>query len=152
VPAAGPRRRPRRPRRPPPHRPLQRIRRARCLAIADVKREKNPNEPAKIGAKHVLVKFAGAKRADASVTRTREQACLRAMQARDELRNGADWAKVVEKYSDESGAASRQGSIGSIERKDVAPPFAEAAFELGIGEFSDVVESEYGFHVIQRSE
>ena len=123
-----------------------------CLALANVQRQKNPKEPAKISVRHVLVKFAGAKNAAADVTRSREDACLRALAARDELRGGADFVEVVKKYSDEAGAASRSGSIGSVERKDVAAPFADAAFELHPKEFSDVVETPFGFHVIMRME
>ena len=122
-----------------------------CLVIAGAHRERSQNEPAKIGARHLLVKYAGAKKAD-GVTRTREDACLRAMKARDALRDGADFAKVVEEYSEEPGAASREGSLGTIERADVVPPFADAAFELDIGQLSDVVETDFGFHVIQRTE
>jgi parvulin-like peptidyl-prolyl isomerase len=72
--------------------------------------------------------------------------------ARDELRAGADFVEIVKKYSDEPGAASRSGSIGFVERKDVAPPFADAAFELHTKEFSDIVETDFGFHVIMRME
>ena len=102
--------------------------------------------------KHVLVEYAGAKRAAPSITRSREEACLRAMEARDKLRNGADFADVVKEYSDEPGAATRGGSIGTIERGDVAPPFADAAFELDVNQLSDVVETDFGFHVIFRTE
>jgi parvulin-like peptidyl-prolyl isomerase len=77
---------------------------------------------------------------------------MRAMEARDALRGGAEFPAVVAKYSDERGAATRAGSIGTVERKDLAPHVADAAFELGVGEFSDVVESEYGFHVVMRTE
>ena len=125
---------------------------AQCLALANVQRQKSPNEPAKISVRHVLVKFSGAKNAAATITRSRDDACLRALAARDELRGGADFVEVVKKYSDEPGAASRSGSIGSVERKDVAPAFADAAFELHPKEFSDVVESPFGFHVIMRME
>jgi len=123
-----------------------------CFALAGVKRERNPAEPSKISVRHVLVQYTGAKNARPPVSRTREEACLRALQARDELRGGADFVEVVKKYSDEPGAASRSGSLGSVERKDVAPPFADAAFELHTKEFSDVVESDFGFHVIMRME
>ena len=77
---------------------------------------------------------------------------MRAMQARDEARAGADFADVVKKYSDEPGADKSAGALGTIERKDVVPSFADAAFVLHPSEISDVVETEFGFHVIVRTE
>lgn len=124
----------------------------RCLAVAGAKRERKPNEPAKVSAKHVLVKYAGAKKAPATVTRTREQACLRAQEARAKLEQGTPFAEVVATYSEEPGATTREGSLGSIERSHVVPPFADAAFELAPGEVSHVVETDFGFHVIMRTE
>jgi peptidyl-prolyl cis-trans isomerase NIMA-interacting 1 len=125
---------------------------AACLDAAGAKRAERPNAPAKVNVRHLLIKYAGAKRADASVKRTREQACLRAVEARDKVRGGSDFELVVKEYSEEAGAATRGGSIGSIERSDVAPPFADAAFELDANQLSDVVETEFGFHVILRTE
>ena len=124
----------------------------RCLAAADAKHDRSPSEPSRITAKHILVRYAGAKHAPDSVTRTREQACLRAQEALDHLKQGTDFAEVVKQYSDESGAATREGSLGAIERSDVAPPFADVAFELQMREVSDVVETPFGFHVILRVE
>ena len=123
-----------------------------CLRTAGAKREKRAGEPARISAKHILVKYYGAKGAKPAIARSREEACLRAVEARDKLRNGADFSKIVIEYSEEPGAASREGSVGSVERSDMVPPFADAAFELDIGQFSDVVESDFGFHVIVRTE
>jgi hypothetical protein len=123
-----------------------------CLAIADGKRERKASEPDRIWVKHILVRYAGAKRAPPEVTRTREQACLRAQEALAKLKQGVSFAEVVAAYSDESGAATREGSMGTIERRDVAPPFADAAFELGMKEVSEVVETPFGFHVILRVE
>lgn len=122
-----------------------------CLAIAGAKRERRPNEPAKVTVRHVLVKWAGAKNAPASVTRGREAACDRAAEARKKLEGGASFADVVKEYSDEAGAATRDGLVGTVERADVAPAFADAAFELAPGEVSHVVESPFGFHVILRA-
>jgi len=123
-----------------------------CLAIASAKRQRSPNEPAKIAAQHLLVQYQGAKTAKVHIVRFRDEACLRAMQARDEVRAGADFTDVVKKYSDEPGAETQAGSLGTIERKDVVPPFADAAFELHPRELSDVVETEFGFHVIMRTQ
>jgi NIMA-interacting peptidyl-prolyl cis-trans isomerase 1 len=124
----------------------------RCLADADVKRERKPSEPDRISVKHVLVRYDGARGAAATVTRTREQACLRAEEALTKLKEGSSFAEVVAAYSDESGAASREGSIGTVERSDVAPAFADAAFELKIKEVSEVVETPFVFHLILRVE
>jgi hypothetical protein len=123
-----------------------------CLAIAGAKRERRPDEPAKVTVKHILVKYAGARSAGPSVRRTREAACLRALEARENLERGAPFTSVVSSYSEEPGAATREGLVGAIERKDVVPPFADAAFELARGEVSHVVETPFGFHVILRSE
>jgi NIMA-interacting peptidyl-prolyl cis-trans isomerase 1 len=124
----------------------------RCLAGAGAKRERKPSEPDRITAKHVLVRYAGAKRAPETVTRTREQACLRAEEALTKLKEGMSFAEVVRIYSDESGAATREGTIGTVQRTDVAAAFADAAFELSAGEVSQVVETSFGFHVILRVE
>ncbi|WP_437971390.1 peptidylprolyl isomerase [Sorangium sp. So ce260] len=124
---------------------------AACLAAASAKRQARADEPSRIGVKHVLVRYAGADRAEGA-TRTREEACLRAMEARDKIRGGADFDEVVAQYSEEAGAASRGGSLGTVERADVLPPFADAAFELDLHQLSDVVETRYGFHVIFRTE
>lgn len=124
----------------------------RCLAVAGAKRARRPDEPAKVTVQHVLVKYAGAKKAAPTVTRTREQACLRAEEARAKLEQGMSFADVVNAYSEEPGAATRAGSIGPIERSNVVQPFADAAFELKAGEASHVVETDFGFHVILRTE
>lgn len=125
---------------------------SRCLAIARGTRERQRNEPDKIVVKHVLVQFAGAKNARADVTRSRGDACLRALEARSQLKAGESFGDVVANYSDEAGAATREGLVGTITRRDVVPAFADAAFELHPGEVSHVVETEFGYHIILRTE
>ncbi len=125
---------------------------AACLRTADAQRTHNPKEPDRVGLKQILVKYTGAKNAPASITRSREDACLRAMEARDKLRGGADWDAVVKDYSDEAGAATRGGLVGRVERKELVPSVADAAFELDLSTLSDVVESPFGFHLVFRTE
>jgi peptidyl-prolyl cis-trans isomerase NIMA-interacting 1 len=125
---------------------------SKCLGIATAPRERQRNEPETIVVKHILVKFAGAKKAGPDIKRSRGDACLRAEEARHRLENGESFGAIVSEYSDESGAASREGLLGPIKRKDVVAPFADAAFELKANEVSHVVETESGFHVIMRTE
>jgi NIMA-interacting peptidyl-prolyl cis-trans isomerase 1 len=123
-----------------------------CLAAAGAKRARFSGEPVKISVKHVLVKYKGAKNAGDSIARSREEACLRAIEVRDKIREGTDFDEMVKQYSDEAGAATRGGSLGAVERAELAKPFADAAFELSVNQVSDVVETESGFHVIFRTE
>ena len=125
---------------------------AACLRTAGAVRTRAATEPDRVGAKQVLVKYSGARGAPAAITRSREDACLRALEARDKLRGGADFGEIVTAYSDETGAATRGGSLGRLERKELVAPFADAAFELDVHQLSDVVETPFGFHVILRTE
>lgn len=66
-----------------------------------------------------------------------------------QIREGADFAELAKSHSDDPGSASSGGDLGWVEQGMMVAPFEEAAFALGEGQVSDVVRTEYGFHVIQ---
>lgn len=121
-----------------------------CLDQANGEHPRKPDEPVRIGLRHILVRHTDSTRADASITRTRGAACLRAREALQALQAGTEWDEAVARFSDEKGAATRHGSLGSLTRDDLDPAFADAAFELEPDQLSYVVESPSGFHVILR--
>lgn len=121
-----------------------------CLEQANGEHPRKPDEPVRIGLRHILVRHTDSTRADASVTRTRGEACLRAREALKAIEAGTEWDEAVARFSDEKGAAARHGSLGSLTRDDLDPAFADAAFELEPDQLSYVVESPAGFHVILR--
>jgi NIMA-interacting peptidyl-prolyl cis-trans isomerase 1 len=123
-----------------------------CIADANVALAGSSEELTRVTVKHVLVKHIDAVRAPDTISRSRGEACLRALQVLDALKSGTEFDDVVKEYSDEAGAATRGGMLGAIEREDVDPAFGAAAFSLEPDQVSNVVESKFGFHVILRAE
>jgi len=107
----------------------------------------------RIAASHLLVQYKGSMRAAPIVTRTKEEAKKRAEEALAKAKKGVPFDKLVAEYSDEPGAAARGGKLGKFPRQAMVPAFANAAFALKPGEISpNVVETQFGYHVIQRTE
>lgn len=103
-------------------------------------------EPAAVRARHVLVKVApGAppeRRADA---RERIEAVAAA------ARGGADFAELARSHSEDE-TAPAGGDLGWFGRGRMVPPFEAAAFALAPGGISEVVETQFGFHLIRLEE
>ncbi|MFO0607937.1 MAG: peptidylprolyl isomerase [Polyangiales bacterium] len=107
--------------------------------------------PARISARHVLVMHRGSERAPAGITRTREEARTRAEEVLRRARAGEDFAQLARTYSDEPGAATSGGDLNEFGPGQMVPPFERAAFALEVGAISDIVETDFGFHVIKRT-
>ncbi len=110
------------------------------------------SKPAKVGARHVLIQWMNSERAAASVVRTREQARKVAEEVLRRARAGEDFSRLAVEYSDEPNAAARGGSLGLFGRGQMVKQFDEVVFSLKVGQISDIVETGFGFHVIQRTE
>ena len=108
--------------------------------------------PDAIAAQHVLVAYKGAKGAPKTITRSKADAKKRAEEVAAKAKSGADFAALAAEYSDDPGSKERMGSVGKFTRDKMVKAFSDAAFALGVDEISDVVESEFGFHVIKRNQ
>jgi parvulin-like peptidyl-prolyl isomerase len=109
-------------------------------------------EDEKIVASHILVAFKGARGVATNVTRGKEQARKRAQEALKKAKAGGDFAALAKQYSDDPGSGSHGGDLGAFTRRMMVQPFSEAAFALKPGELSGIVETEFGFHVIKRTQ
>lgn len=67
-------------------------------------------------------------------------------------RESADFAEIAKKYSQDPGSAKRGGDLGFAKRGTFVPAFEAAAYDLQVGMMTDIVESEFGFHIIQLLE
>lgn len=118
-----------------------------CLKDAETPREVPPDAPERIDLAHIVVRHAGVKDAG-DVTRTREEACLRAVEAREKLIGGGDWESVYAEYSDAKSAT--QGTLYDVTQGSLDQHFGAAAFSLQVDELSYPVETKRGFHIIWR--
>jgi parvulin-like peptidyl-prolyl isomerase len=99
--------------------------------------------------RHVLVAYAGAARAPKEVTRGREAAAALAAEALEKLERGDDFAGVAKAYSD-CLSKERGGELGVVAEGTMTPRFEQSVFGLAPGARSGVVETEFGFHVMER--
>jgi len=71
---------------------------------------------------------------------------------RDRVYKGEDFKMLATLYSDDPGSATKGGELGFVNRGDLVPEFERAAFRLKEGEISEVVESQFGHHIVQLIE
>ena len=108
--------------------------------------------PAFIRASHLVVMHKDTRNAPPTMVRTKAEAKARAQEALAKIKAGGDFGEIAGLYSDEPGAAERKGDLGQFSRKQMVRKFSNVAFKLKPGELSEVVETEFGFHVILRTE
>ncbi len=73
-----------------------------------------------------------------------------ALTIQERLKQGEKFGKLAKELSIDSGSAKRDGNLGYFGRGTMVKPFEEVAFKLQIGEVSDLVKSEFGYHIIKR--
>jgi len=102
-----------------------------------------------IKASHVLVAYKGASNAEATVTRTKEEANARATALRDRLTKGEDFVALARTESD-GPSKSEGGSLGTFGKGTMVPSFEAAAFALTkVGDITEIIETQFGFHIIR---
>ena len=69
----------------------------------------------------------------------------------DRAKSGEDFAALATEFSTDTGSKDNGGDLGSFSKGEMVAQFEEAAFALKNGEISDLVESEYGFHIIKAT-
>ena len=112
---------------------------------AEVQRFYNDNitqyqTPEEIRASHILLNTAGKEEA---AVRTQAEDLLKQLEA------GADFAMLATEFSEDAGTATNGGDLDYFSRGRMVPEFETAAFALEPGQTSDIVQTQYGFHIIK---
>jgi parvulin-like peptidyl-prolyl isomerase len=114
----------------------------------------NKGQYEQVAGRHILVRFKGSPVPvrEGQQDLSEEEALAKASQIRDQIGAGADFAEVAKKESDDAGSGSNGGSLGTFGRGQMVPEFEKAAFSLAVGQLSEPVRSQFGYHVIQIQE
>lgn len=83
---------------------------------------------------------------------TKEEARKKAQDLLARVRKGEDFAQLAKENSDDPGSKDKGGEYDFFGRGRMVPEFEKAAFALKPGEISDLVETQFGFHIIKLEE
>ena len=119
------------------------------VSDADIQRYYNEHQqqfsvPEEVRVRHILI--AVPQKADA---KTVAAAQAKAEDILKQLKNGANFADLAKKYSDDPGSKTQGGELGFIQHGATVPAFDQTAFSLLPGQLSGVIRTQFGFHILQ---
>jgi len=101
-------------------------------------------QPEELQASHILL------RVPEGATEEQKSAALsKAKEALAKLKAGGDFAALAKEYSQDPGSAANGGDLGFFGRGRMVPAFEKAAYSMKIGQVSDIVETQFGYHIIK---
>jgi peptidyl-prolyl cis-trans isomerase SurA len=106
------------------------------------KNQKDFWEPSKARVRHILILTEEALSAD-----KKKEKYLLVKGILREVKGGRDFAAAAKEYSEDI-SASEGGDVGFVEKGKMVPEFENAVYRMKEGEISDIVETEYGYHII----
>jgi peptidyl-prolyl cis-trans isomerase D len=111
----------------------------------DIQRSYEDNQqqystPEQVRASHILLKTEG--KDEAAVKKQAEEVLAKA-------RGGADFAELAKQYSEDDASKVKGGDLDYFGKGQMVPEFDKAAFSMTPGQISDLVKTQYGFHIIK---
>ena len=101
-----------------------------------------------IAASHILLMYDGSLRSTA--TRSQEEAQQKIVDLKADIDAGSDFAELARQNSD-CPSSAQGGDLGSFGRGMMVPEFEESAFGLEVGATSDIVTTDFSYHLIKRT-
>jgi len=103
----------------------------------------NFRQPERVKVRHILFMTQGKSDAEKKAKLTKAQEVLK------QLRAGGDFAELAKKNSEDPGTAQKGGDLGYIVHGQTVPEFDKVAFSAKVNDISDIITTEYGYHIIQ---
>ena len=99
--------------------------------------------PNRVHAEHILLMTVGKTDAEVAEIRTKAEDILK------QVKKGAKFEDLATKYSEDPGSKTKGGDLGWLVQGQTVPEFEKAAFSLDKGAISNLVKTQYGFHIIK---
>jgi len=115
--------------------------------------DEHPDEfkiPEQVQASHILISTESTD-PNADPNQVKAQAREKAEKVLQQVKEGGDFAALAKENST-CPSAAQGGDLGKFGRDQMVKPFEEAAFSLKVGEVSDLVETQFGYHIIKVTE
>lgn len=101
-----------------------------------------------VRASHILLMYQGSARS--SATRSKAEAQTLIQNLLNQVQGGADFGQLAGQYSD-CPSKAKGGDLGTFGKGQMVKEFETTAFGLPVGGVSGVVETQFGYHIIQRT-
>jgi len=102
-------------------------------------------QPERASAQHILIRPASDADADRVVAESRLDGI------RDQIQKGANFADLAAAHSECPSGKQNGGSLGWFGRGMMVPEFDETVFSMDVGELSDIIETQFGYHLIHKT-
>jgi peptidyl-prolyl cis-trans isomerase D len=102
--------------------------------------------PERVRVRHILIKTQGKPKDQVPALKAKADDLLK------QIQHGGDFAELAKKNSEDPGSAVKGGELGWLVHGQTVANFDKTAFSLGAGQTSGVIETEYGYHILQVEE
>lgn len=104
-----------------------------------------------VSARHILIRMQGSRVPvkPGQKDLTPEEALAKAEELEKRIKAGEDFAKLAAAESDDTGSAGKGGDLGFFRHGQMVPSFDQAAFSMAVGQVSEPVRSDFGYHIIK---
>ncbi|MEJ5305151.1 MAG: peptidylprolyl isomerase [Ignavibacteria bacterium] len=105
--------------------------------------DRRPRIP-EIRASHILIELKPGFTSEDSA-----KALEKIQKIKEKINLGEDFSELAKEFSEDEGTKSLGGDLGFFSRRMMVQPFDEAAFNLEVGQVSDIVKTQFGYHLIK---